>query len=165
MWAKRRRKKRGNFVLCLTTKFANFAFHQSTYNLVEYHLTKSTIWYICVDSMKTYEDITNILENIKNLHDNVGSEREFWKLTKGFDGTWWIQIQSDPITLLFKTSVKLLPRILQSKWSNISHELDSRNICLHLANRFSLWCDLFISYRLSSMGVGSIYTTLSLGPS
>jgi hypothetical protein len=41
------------------------------------------------------------LENIKNLHDNVGSEREFRKLTKGFDGTWWIQIQLDPITLLF----------------------------------------------------------------
>jgi hypothetical protein len=37
--------------------------------------------------MKTYEAITNILENIKNLHDNVGSEREFRKLTKGFDGT------------------------------------------------------------------------------
>jgi hypothetical protein len=97
----KKKGKRGNFFLCLTTKFANFALRQSTYNLVEYHLTKSTVWYICVDSMKTYEDITNILENIKNSHDNVGSEREFWKLTKGFDGTWWIQIQLDPSTLLF----------------------------------------------------------------
>jgi 2-iminoacetate synthase ThiH len=26
---------------------------------------------------ENYQDITNILENIKNLHDNVGSEREF----------------------------------------------------------------------------------------
>lgn len=26
---------------------------------------------------ETHEDITNIFENIKNSHDNVGSEREF----------------------------------------------------------------------------------------
>jgi hypothetical protein len=39
--------------LCLTTKFAKFALHQSTYNLFEYHLTKSIVWYICVGSNET----------------------------------------------------------------------------------------------------------------
>jgi hypothetical protein len=38
-----RRRKKGEFFLCLTTKFAKFALHQSTYNLFEYHLTKSIV--------------------------------------------------------------------------------------------------------------------------
>ncbi len=48
-----RRRKKGEFFLCLTTKFAKFALHQSTYNLFEYHLTKSIVWYICVGSNET----------------------------------------------------------------------------------------------------------------
>jgi hypothetical protein len=35
--------KNEELFLCLTTKFANFALYQSTDNLVEYHLTKSTV--------------------------------------------------------------------------------------------------------------------------
>jgi hypothetical protein len=35
--------------------------------LVEYHLTKSTVWYICVDSMKTHEDITKYFGEYKKF--------------------------------------------------------------------------------------------------
>lgn len=86
--SQRRREKRGIFFCAQQQNLQTLLFinQLATWlNIILPNLPYDTFVWIQWKHMKILQ---NILENIKNSHDNVGSEREFWKLTKGFDGTW-----------------------------------------------------------------------------